>query len=244
MFLFLALLFLFSSPVFATPIIKITNFSSNSLPEWIEIHNETDNLIDLTGWKIGDSNPTPEYDISLSGCLSENSYLTVYQQSALLNNDGDTISLFDQNNILIDQLVYSVGKTDSTQRSDNTCVPSPTPTLTPTATSIPPTNTPIPTVTNTPTTTPTSSATPTPTATITPKPTLTPTPTPEPTVVMEPTPTDLPDQPMVLASTDLNITPTPALKTSFFTPTTISTLAIGLGLLLLVTPLIMQKFKR
>jgi Lamin Tail Domain len=179
--LILLLLFLlFPNSVFATePIIKITNYSSNSSPEWVEINNQTDNIVDINNWVIRDANRSLTDDLIITGCLSPHSYITFYHDSGWLNNSSaETISLYDIDNNLIDQLTYTKGQLNLNPRSDNTCVPiptsSPTPTPTPISISLPtitPSLTPIPTNIPKPTNTPIPTLTPSPTI----KPTATPT---------------------------------------------------------------------
>jgi hypothetical protein len=195
----LLLFFLFTKPVLAVePIIKITNYSSNSSPEWVEINNQTDTAIDINNWTIRDGNSNLTDDLTITGCLSPHSYVTFYHNSGWLNDSSpETISLYDISNSLIDRLSYSKGQLNLNPRSDNTCVPNPTPLPTsiptpiPTATPIPlPTITPLPTPTNTPhptntpipTNTPTHIPTLTPTPTVTSVPTFTPIPTIKPTI--------------------------------------------------------------
>jgi hypothetical protein len=152
----LAVFFIPNSILAQSPSVKITNFSSNSAPEWVEIHNETSNNIDLTNWAIGDSIISTPYDLTLSGCLSPNSYLTFTHDSGWLNDGGDTIQLFDASRNLIDTLTYTAGRYATDSRSDSNCqntpttVPTTAPTVVPTT---PPTQPPTtaPTITLTPT---------------------------------------------------------------------------------------------
>ncbi|MBP9817317.1 lamin tail domain-containing protein [Candidatus Shapirobacteria bacterium] len=246
MLLILFLLSLFSRPVFALdPIAKITNFSSDTSPEWVEITNLSSQTIDLSNWKIRDSNNQTGDDIIITGCLSPSNTQVFSKNSSWLNNTGDTISLYNSTDTLVDQLTYSVGKTGDAPASTNTCVPTSTPTLTPSP--VPATNTPHPT--STPTATPTNTPVPTSTPTRTPTPTQTPTPTP----TSEPTPIDSP-MPTATAVTDLPIdisgpidsaTPTKApAKSSKFNSQILPTIFIIIGGLLLVVPLIISKIKK
>lgn len=275
MFLFLLILFsLFTTPVFAEETtVKITNFSSNTLPEWVEINNLTDNIIDLSNWAIKDANTISTDDLTLNGCLLPHSYQTFYHDTNWLNASNETIYLYNKENELIDQLSYNEGKIDNSPKSDNTCTPTPTPTPTPTATSTP-TNTPSPTNIPTPTNTPTITNTPTPTSTATPTltPTLSPTKTPTstPTISKTPTPTEdwglysHEDEPSpsvieedlspnsnndsILGTSDL-ISPTPIItqspqKQNKSVQNILPILFISIGGILLLTPLIISKFNR
>ncbi len=198
MLVVVVLFLIFTQPSFAVdPIVKITNFSSNSSPEWVEVYNQTDTIIDLTGWAIGDSNTQVLYDLPLTGCLSPNTYQTFFHDSGWLNDDGDTIYLYNSQPTLIDSFIYTDGKYDPNYRSTNTCTPTP-----PVPTSSP---TPIPTVipTNTPLPLPTITPSPTniPTIINTPAVTNTPGPTNTPTATKTPAPTNIPTATKTLTPT-------------------------------------------
>jgi len=176
----------------ADPLIKITNYSSNSSPEWVEIQNQSSESVDITGWKIKDANNIDTDDFILSGCLSSLGYLTVIRDSdGWLNNSNETISLLDQQSSLVDQISYTNGKTESSYHQDNTCTFTPTP--------IPPTQTPTPTLT--PTQIPNSpTPTPIPSSTITPTPAL--------SIIINSTPSSVSvNQNFTVSFTANNITP-------------------------------------
>jgi hypothetical protein len=129
------LFFLFSpKPVFASNTVIISNYSASSDPESVELTNTTDINIRLVGWVIRNNNNNNTSDnISLSGTLSSYSKETFTHVKGWLNNGDGGIYLYDQNNKLIDELIY------------------PTPTITPTSTPTPtPTIYPTPTITPTP----------------------------------------------------------------------------------------------
>ncbi|HOY60886.1 MAG TPA: lamin tail domain-containing protein [Candidatus Woesebacteria bacterium] len=117
------------------PVVKITNFSSNSSPEWVEINNTTGDTINIDNWLLKDANNISTDDLIISGCLSPFSYQTFYHDPGWLNDGGDTINLFDDLNNLIDQLIYTKGKIDLSPRSTNSCTPTilltPTPFVSP-----------------------------------------------------------------------------------------------------------------
>ncbi|MBN2030251.1 lamin tail domain-containing protein [bacterium] len=95
-------------------------------PEWIELHNPTDHQIDLQGWRIADADTSRKIIIAdtvaifpLSGfvVVSEDSSILnrfpflqdqVYVPKAFprLNNDFDTVFLFDSSGILIEYVAY------------------------------------------------------------------------------------------------------------------------------------------
>jgi hypothetical protein len=107
------------------PIIKISNFSSNSSPEWVEINNTTESTISIDNWLLKDANNISTDDLILSGCLSPYSYQTFYHDSGWLNDGGDTINLYDNLNNLIDQLNYTKGQLNLNPQTTNICIPSP-----------------------------------------------------------------------------------------------------------------------
>ena len=87
-----------------------------SQPEWVEIHNPGDQTIDLSGWTIGDAEGRTE----LSGVILPGSRLVVTTKELEvdgptlvvnrigngLNNDGDTIYVYDAGGLIIDQVRY------------------------------------------------------------------------------------------------------------------------------------------
>jgi len=247
----LPLIFIFVEPIFAVEsAIKISNYSSNSSPEWVEIYNQTDTTVDINNWTIRDGNNILTDDLTITGCLSSHNYVTFYHDSGWLNDSSsETISLYDLGNNLIDQLNYIKGQLSNNPRSDNICIPSPT--LSPTFTPIPiptATFTPLPTITSTPTSISTIIPTPTsvPTTTKTPTPTKTSTPTVTITPSLVPTEelmlTDLSDQ----NTPTENPTPTPnsvlgVTKTN--NKNYLPLVFICLGAFFLLTPLIIAKIK-
>lgn len=245
----LFLVFLFPPSVLAEPIVKITNFSSNSSPEWVEIYNQTGNIVDLSHWTIRDGNNILTDDLTLTGCLSPNSYQTFFHDDSWLNNTSDTINLYDSQGVLIDTLTYSSGKINLNYQSNNTCVSTPTPSSVPTDIPAPTSTTaPLPTITPTPSSPPTSTPTPTvrPTAKPTLKPSITPSPTLEPplTPVNDPLPSLRDDPPSVTPD------PEPASSPAVLSASTSSStnylpfIFIVLGGLLLIIPVIISKIKK
>lgn len=136
-FILFFLFFLFSGYVYADePIVKITDFSSNSDPEWIQLTNQTDKDIDLTGWILKDKTATNKTVIK--SCVSANSSIIIVNNKTWLDNSGgDTIYLYDNKLNLIHELSYITGKNQPQPDIVNPCVipvstPSPTLTVTPT----------------------------------------------------------------------------------------------------------------
>ena len=77
-FLILLLSLIFTKPIFAVPIVSISDYSSGSDPEWVELINNTDSNITVEGWTIKDSNGIDSDDLTLTGCISPHSYQTFY----------------------------------------------------------------------------------------------------------------------------------------------------------------------
>lgn len=161
--------------------------------EWIEIYNDEDNSIDISGYYLND---LANNRISISESVVAPLSFIIINSSNILNNSGDTVYLKNASDETLESVVYSgsFGSdksyakcedgtwqiTTTLTKSSSNAPACPTPTQSPT---------PTPTVTETPTPTPTlpASLTPSPTQvtltiTLTPMPTATaPTPTPVPT---------------------------------------------------------------
>ena len=172
---------LFRSPDASTEWVELYNSSPSA--EYLKtywIDDDTDFGSDsgssakkqLTSLNIGNSN-YPYFDLS----------------SAIFNNGGDFVTLFDSGGILVDQYQYtsdpgndvSIGRSPDASGSFSVLISSTkgNPNSNP-STPIPTPATPNPTVAATPTPTPVPTPTPTPTKKPTPKPTPTPEPTPAP----------------------------------------------------------------
>ena len=84
--------------------------------EWVELYNNGNKAIDLSGWEIRDDNgsATP---ISVSNTMSATTtigakgsgseWLVVNLDSCVLNNDGDSVNLYDDGDMLVDSRTYS-----------------------------------------------------------------------------------------------------------------------------------------
>lgn len=194
-YLLLIPLFLgFPSKIYAS--VLINEISPSTETEWIELYNDGNTPVDLSGYLLEDGNASKTDDLNLSGIIPANGFLVFNHNEGWLNNGGDTIKLYNNASpsAVIDQYTYvSVDATKSIARipngSENWQVTSnitnsssnPNPTVAPT---VSPTNSP----TQEPTTAPTSTPTvkPAPTKSPTAKPTISPTPTEEPEPSEEP----------------------------------------------------------
>jgi hypothetical protein len=176
--------------------------------EWVELYNSGDILVDLSGWKIDDSEGGQSpYALPPGSLLAAGGYLVVELPSAILNNDGDSLRLLHPDGSLADATSYSAASADlSRSRADDqswyesaintpgepnlppaTATPTTPPTATRTST---PTTPPTATRTSTPTTPPTATRTSTPTTP--PTATRTSTPTTPPTTTRTSTPSATP----------------------------------------------------
>lgn len=140
-FLILLFFLLFPHPVFATSNIQITDYSVKA-PEWIQITNSSSELTDVSGWYFKDASGNNKI---LDGCISPNS-TKVYEYSGFLNDTGESLSLYDKTNSLIQDLgVINITQKDKPSSSSTCVIPTNTPTPTTVPTSTPtPTNTPTP----------------------------------------------------------------------------------------------------
>ncbi len=142
--------------------------------EWVELFNPTDQIIDLSSWKIKDGNSISSDDLTLNGYINPSSFMIFDHNKGWLNDSGtETVSLLDKNSQTIDSYQYSgttKGKTFSRQpnggdwiaavdptKGESNDPSTPAPQLTPEPTFIPtplPTPTPQPAPSSTPTNTP------------------------------------------------------------------------------------------
>lgn len=227
--------------------VLINEISPSTDTEWVELYNDGDIGVDLTGYRLEDGNSVLTDDINLSGQISSKSFLVFNHAEGWLNNGGDTVKLYNNAtpSAVIDQYTYGdIDQSKSVARipngsgnwqttsnvTNNSTNPTPTPSPTPSPTQSPtPTPLPTPLITKSPSPTPVKTKTPSP------KPTSTPEvlgvesgqsyPTPEPTVEAEPT-----------------TVPTTTKKTSIII---MASIFIGVGVILTVVAgiLIVKKIK-
>ncbi len=81
---------------------------NNQETEWVELYNPSDKAIDLDGWQLWDqlSKPSNIYTFISGEELASLAYLVVELKS-VLNNSGDTVILYDQNQVVQDSLAYT-----------------------------------------------------------------------------------------------------------------------------------------
>ena len=118
-----------NSPIVLNEILYNPIVDSGSMPdgEWVELYNKSDQAIDVAGWYVQDvvgyslshriiistANSDNDTDLSDGGetVVPAHGWLVVYRNgSAIFNNDGDTVELYDNNNVLTDSHTYDGGK--------------------------------------------------------------------------------------------------------------------------------------
>jgi len=201
------LAFWFAPTAFASSAVVINEFVPDGNPEWVEFYNASASAEYLKNYYIDDDTSFTQDGGSYGSTkkiltnlnINNPTYPYLELPSAIFNNDGDQIVLFDSSGAIADQYSYSnsPGKEISIGRNpDNTGTffTLINPTKGNTNSSPQPSATPSPTPILSPT------STPKPTATATPVPTNTPTSTPITTSVLPSTDDNL--SPQVLAEAD------------------------------------------
>ncbi len=96
-------IFYSARPTYADPFNAIT-YAENPA-EWIELHNRTAALVDLSGWKLGAG---ISYTFPAGTTLAAGGFLVINQTqfSGTLSNKGDAIELLDSQNVLVDRVHY------------------------------------------------------------------------------------------------------------------------------------------
>jgi len=82
--------------------------------EWVELYNNSDFNYDLAGWYIWDDSGdiankieiTTDNTAPSTTVIEGHSWLVVYMNKEVFDNDGDTVKLFDQNDKLVDSHTY------------------------------------------------------------------------------------------------------------------------------------------
>ncbi len=85
--------------------------------EWIELFNPSDANINLSGWTITDaSGKATELD---GLTINSNEYIVIESPKGKLNNDGDTITLFDSYGNEIDKLTYGTNEIQEPEKGES-----------------------------------------------------------------------------------------------------------------------------
>ena len=88
--------------------IFLTEFSPNPVTpqmEWVELYNDSENNIDVSGYSIRDSTNylTSSHRQILSGTTPPQSYFVASLDNPFINKtSNDTVNIYDKNNNLID----------------------------------------------------------------------------------------------------------------------------------------------
>ena len=90
------------SPASASPT------SAPSTSEWLELHNQTDHSIDLSGWIIDDSDGGSKPHVLDSLIIAADQYLILRttESKINLNNTSDQVRIFDPEKNLVDAVQY------------------------------------------------------------------------------------------------------------------------------------------
>lgn len=101
-----------SNYVYANVLINEISVAPSDKYDWVELYSP--DIIDISGWKIGDDAGI-FYTIESGQTLEPNKYYVIskYQR---LNNDYDTVYLYNSSDVLIDSIPYG--------REGEVCVPS------------------------------------------------------------------------------------------------------------------------
>lgn len=84
--------------------------------EWIELFNATSEMVDLTDWSVADA---AEKHTKLEGTVDANGYFVVESPKGKLNNDGDSVYLYDPAGNLIDSMSYGTEELDDPSKGES-----------------------------------------------------------------------------------------------------------------------------
>jgi hypothetical protein len=97
--LVVAILTLITSSVSrANALVVINEFCPNCDPEWVELYNDSEISIDLSGWEIQDGNTKSTDDLTISGEIPAQGMAVYEHPKGWLNDSSDTINLYDNTN--------------------------------------------------------------------------------------------------------------------------------------------------
>lgn len=94
------------SAVATTGYVLLNEFVSNPAEgdEWVEIVNQDSVAVDITNWYVTDA--TAKQTALTNQVLEPGAFALIAAPKGKLNNDGDTISLFDATGLLADSVTY------------------------------------------------------------------------------------------------------------------------------------------
>ena len=110
------LMLIASSVSRANAIVIINEFCPNCDPEWVELYNDSEISIDLSGWEIQDGNTKSTDDLTISGEIPAQGMAVYEHPKGWLNDSSDTINLYDNTNNTspVDSYSYTSTEADKT----------------------------------------------------------------------------------------------------------------------------------
>jgi hypothetical protein len=125
--------------------------------EWVELFNDSNSIVSLENWQLWDQETKPNLIHQFTDETIDSDKYLVIPLKSVLNNSGDTVIIYDDQQIIQDSLTYLSSKKDhswsknyptdeiiETPPTPNEINDSPTPTLKPSPTSVPIINQPSP----------------------------------------------------------------------------------------------------
>lgn len=86
--------------------IVINEFYAYSSEDWIELYNPNSQTINISGWTLDDANTSSDmHEFPENAQISANSFI-IANVGTRLNKNGDTITLYDNDANLIDEITY------------------------------------------------------------------------------------------------------------------------------------------
>ena len=90
----------------------LANPDAEPMQEWAELYNGGDDVVDIGGWSLSDSNgPGSSGEITLDAgtTIAGGEYLVVVMRESdgLLNNGGDDVQLHDASAVLVDEVSWT-----------------------------------------------------------------------------------------------------------------------------------------
>ncbi len=161
---------------------EVHAYPADDQSEWVELYNDGDSSVNLSGWSIDDIADGGSTSQMLTGVVSGHSYTVIELAKSMLNNTGDSVRLIQPDGSALELFIYEhaeqfVSWSRTSITSVLFCLQPPTKGVANTPCAPTPTLTPTATITLSPQPTPTITPKPTPTLTPTPTPSITPTPT-------------------------------------------------------------------
>lgn len=95
----------YSDEIYITEVLPNPS-GEESTDEFIELHNASNDAVDLSGWELSDSTSR---NYTLTGSIGAGQYTTFYREASgiALNNSGDTVELYQPDSTLLDTIEYT-----------------------------------------------------------------------------------------------------------------------------------------